>query len=93
MQLSIEEEPPSNMDNILNNWKTEDQDEDELCSGVENINNNVTDDKPEPSKSKRRNSKTKKQFFPPMDFVRAKITLGIKTSATLEEFLFSQIQL
>ena len=89
MQLSIEEEPPSNMDNILNNWKTEDQDEDELCSGVENINNNVTDDKPEPSKSKRRNSKAKKQFFPPMDFVRAKITLGIKTSATLEEFLSS----
>ena len=39
-----------------------------------------------------RKSNAKKTNFPPMDFVRAKQCLGIKTSACMEELTFEDIK-
>lgn len=47
---------------------------------------------PKPWCFSRRKSVAKKHNFPPMDFVRAKQSLGIKTSATLEELSFDDVR-
>ena len=46
-----------------------------------NINNNIVDVK---TKMKPKKNKIKSLVMPPMDFVKAKQYLGIKTSATIE---------
>ena len=96
------------MDDILSKINSNNREEDDGNDLGKNIVDSMQNDQKKPKKYKsyfidnisstliyvfsRRKSVARKQNFPPMDFVRAKQSLGIKTSATLEELSFDDVR-
>ena len=95
------------MDDIFSKIKQNDKDEDEGENLANYIKDAIQNDQKKSKGYKssfwkyiflqlwcfsRRKPGAKKHNFPPMDFVRAKQSLGIKTSATLEELSFDDVR-